>query len=375
MMVATRLFLIILALSSFPDAACMASLPDLAPLEATELHQQQRGWAILDARPKSAWQAGHIPGAHSFSWDDFTRSDDQGTPYRVWPAQDLAAVLAQMGIDENTPIVVYGDADKSWGGEGWVCWVLSWLGHRGLIRLLAGGIQAWQAQGLPVTNEPPKGDFNPSLFRVSLRPHTGIQPSGQGEKAASMILSRTRDAVEWLIRRFPKAYHLGEWQGWLLSRVDHRHPIALLAGGIQAWRSCGYPLRLTLEVGGTKPCRYQISLRPELDITAPELEGRGTSMVLIDTRSTMEWLTGHIPNAIHIPWTDFHSGKERRPLDPAALRKHFEDHGVDLSKPIVYYCAGGIRSGFAWAVHTMCGLPDAHNYEGGMEAWKRRSSK
>lgn len=375
MMVTAQSFLVILALSSSPGSACLASVPDLAPLEATELHQQRMSWAILDARPKSTWQAGHIPGAHSFSWDDLTRTDEKGTPYCVWPCQDLAAVLARMGINENTPIVVYGDADKSWGGEGWACWVLSWLGHRGPIRLLAGGIQAWQAQGFPVTSEPPKSESNPSLFRVGLRPQTDIQPSAREKKAALMVLSRARDAVEWLISHFPKGYHLAEWPGWLLFPSDHRHPITFLAAGIMAWRSCGYPLELALEDGETEPCRYQVSLRPELDMTAPKLEERGTSMVLIDTRSTMEWLTGRIPNAIHIPWTDFYSGRERRPLDPAALRKLLEDHRVDLSKPIVYYCAGGIRSGFAWAVHAMCGLPEAHNYEGGMEAWKRRSSK
>jgi thiosulfate/3-mercaptopyruvate sulfurtransferase len=46
-------------------------------------------------------------------------------------------------------------------------------------------------------------------------------------------------------------------------------------------------------------------------------------------------------------------------------------HGVDLRKPVVYYCTGGIRSGYAWMVHTLAGLPNGRNYEGGMEEWKR----
>lgn len=276
-------FLFVLAVFVFPATADNASVPDLALIEPNVLYQQKQGWAVLDARPKSAWQAGHIPGAQSFSWDDYTRTDEKGTPYRLWPSHDLAVTLARMGIDENTPIAVYGDADKSWGGEGWACWVLSWLGHRGPIRLLAGGIQAWRAHSYPVSTE--------------------------------------------------------------------------------------------LEKGEPTPAGYQVSLRPELNIEPSELEEKGATMVLIDTRSTLEWLTGRMPKAIHIPWTDFYTGKDRRPLDPAVLRKLFQDHGVDLSKPIVYYCAGGVRSGFAWAVHAVCGLPQARNYEGGMEDWKRRSSR
>jgi thiosulfate/3-mercaptopyruvate sulfurtransferase len=186
-----------------------------------------------------------------------------------------------MGIDENTPVAVYGDADKSWGGEGWACWVLSWLGHKGHIRLLNGGIQAWRTAGEPVTTEQ--------------------------EKSA---------------------------------------PNAVL---------------------------YQVSLRPELDIQASELEKKENSMVLIDCRSTTEWLMGHIPGAIHIPWDNFYTGKDHRPLGPDALRKLLADHGIDASRPIVYYCAAGVRSSYTWVVHTTCGLPPARNYKGGMEEWKRLS--
>lgn len=281
--IARLFFIFILAVFVFPATVRPASAPDLALMEPTELNQPTQVWAVLDARPKSAWQAGHIPGAHSFSWDDYTRTDDKGVPYRLWPTQDLVVALGRMGIDENTPVAVYGDADKSWGGEGWACWVLAWLGHRGPIRLLAGGIQAWQGQGYPVSTE--------------------------------------------------------------------------------------------LEREAVSPSSYRVELRPELDIQASELEEEGSSMVLVDTRSTMEWLTGHLPKAIHIPWTDFFSGKDRRPLDPDALRKLFQDHGVDISKPIVYYCAGGVRSGYTWAVHVTCGLPQARNYEGGMEDWKRCASR
>jgi thiosulfate/3-mercaptopyruvate sulfurtransferase len=36
---------------------------------------------------------------------------------------------------------------------------------------------------------------------------------------------------------------------------------------------------------------------------------------------------------------------------------------------VVYYCAGGIRSGYAWLIHHLAGLPEAVNFEGGMEEW------
>jgi thiosulfate/3-mercaptopyruvate sulfurtransferase len=265
-----------------PGTAASIATFDLAPMDPAQLAEKRESWIVLDGRPRSDYQAGHIPGAFSFSWEELTHTDEKGVPYRIRSPKEVARVLGGMGIDENSAVVVYGDANKSWGGEGWACWVLAWLGHKGPIRLMTGTVQSWQ-KGYPVTKE--------------------------------------------------------------------TSPMAVV------------------------PASYRVAPRMELDIDASELEKSGASMVVIDTRSTMEWLTGHLPSAIHIPWTDFYTGKDRRPLGSAELRKLLEDHGVNLGKPVVYTCAGGVRSGYAWAVHAMSGLPVPRNYEGGMEDWKRRSTK
>jgi thiosulfate/3-mercaptopyruvate sulfurtransferase len=259
------------------------SAANLGLIEPVALNGEQAKWVVLDARPKAEWQAGHIPGARSFCWENYTRTDEKGVEYRVLPPQQLATALAEMGIDEKTPVVVYGDADTSWGGEGWDAWVLSWLGHKGQIRLLNGGIQAWRARNLPLA----KGTEKPV----------------------------------------------------------------------------------------TKKARYQVTLNPRIDIATEELERRRASLVLVDVRSTLEWLKGRIPGAIRIPWDDFHTGKDRRPLPPAELKKLLARHGVNTAKPVVYYCAGGIRSAYTWLVHELAGLPDARNYEGGMAAWQKRDKK
>lgn len=252
-------------------------------IEPFALNSELQKYVVLDARPKSEWQASHIPGALSFSWENFTRTDDAGVPYRVLPPQEMAAALGAMGVDEKTSLVIYGDADKSWGGEGWAGWAFAWLGHTGSVRILNGGIQAWQNGGFTVTTDVPK----------------------------------TREKVAY----------------------NYKHA-------------------------------------PRWDISTAEIEQRKSPMVLIDTRSTMEWLLGKIPGAIHIEWNEFYAGADRRPLDAIAFRKLLKDHGVDTSKQIAYYCRGGIRSGYAWMVHQLAGLPDARNYEGGMEAWwKQHSAK
>ncbi len=270
-------------LASLVVAALSCGVPqgwalDLGSIEPPQLKAQLGEWIILDARPGKDWERDRIPGALSFSWEDHIQGNGSDGPYRLPTPERLASQLGKMGITESSPVVVYGDADRSWGGEGWNVWVLSWLGHKGPIRLLDGGIQGWRKRSYPLAagaaGEPPAG----------------------------------------------------------------RH--------------------------------YTMDLRSELNIEAVQLEDRGAPLSVIDTRSSIEWLTGHLPNAIHIPWTEFYAGKERRPIDGMALSRLLREHGVDLDKTVVFYCTAGVRSAYAWMVHTLAVSRTARNFGGGMSDWR-----
>lgn len=274
------LFIVFMTFAGFVDAVRAA---DIGLIEPAVLKEQQAQWIVIDARPRARWSEGHIPGAISLSWEDYTRTDEKGTPYRLWPAQELAEALGSMGIHERSAIVVYGDADTSWGGEGWDVWLLAWLGHQGPLRLLAGGIQSWKIAGLPIAT---------------------------GNEATK-------------------------------SRRAH----------------------------------YKFSVRPQLDITTDELKHAGDLYSVIDTRSTLEWIQGHLPNAVHIPWTDFYTGKDRRPIGRAAFVELLKKNNVNMDNTIVYYCTGGVRSGYTWLVHELAGWGAARNYVGGYEAWKKLPTK
>lgn len=272
------LLLILAPLSAaLADTAKTDARLDLGLLSIRELRADPSRWIVLDARPVAAFREGHLPNAHSFSWEDHTRNDERGVPYQPWPPEELASAFAAMGMTESSAVVVYGDADKSWGGEGWTCWVLEWLGHQGPVRLLDGGIESWTEAG--------------------------------------MKLETTEQSAA--------------------------------------------------------PAHYAVHLRAPIDVPLTELRANAESFCLIDTRSDAEWALGRIPGAIHIPWDEFHQGDDRRPVSGQELRALLREHGVSLDRPVVYYCAGGIRSAYAWLVHELSGLPPARNYEGGMEEWKR----
>jgi rhodanese-related sulfurtransferase len=74
----------------------------------------------------------------------------------------------------------------------------------------------------------------------------------------------------------------------------------------------------------------------------------------VDVREPYEWEAGRIEGAIHIPLASLMTGGEKGMIDPA--------------RPVVAVCRVGNRSELATMMLRARGY-DAHNLEGGMEAW------
>jgi thiosulfate/3-mercaptopyruvate sulfurtransferase len=103
---------------------------------------------------RTAYAAGHLPGAVYVDLDD-DLSDPAGfgAPGRH-PLPSPAAFrdrLEQLGINSGDLVVAYDDAGGINAARLW--WMLDNLGHRGGAAVLDGGLPAWQAAGLPLSDE------------------------------------------------------------------------------------------------------------------------------------------------------------------------------------------------------------------------------
>jgi hydroxyacylglutathione hydrolase len=114
-----------------------------------------------------------------------------------------------------------------------------------------------------------------------------------------------------------------------------------LEGGIDAWRSAGFPLA-------------QIHL-PTVQQVKQQLDA-GANLRILDVRGNDEWNAGHIEGAIHIMGGEL----------PKRLAELSPDDG-----PIAVTCAGGYRSTVAASVLERAGFTNVGNIVGGMTAWTR----
>lgn len=131
------------------------------------------GLAVLDARwdlgdndgGRSAYRAGHVPGARYVSWlDDISDPTDAVAGQLAGPA-DFARAMSAAGVGDASEVVAYDDNTIFMAAR--LLWALRIYGHD-RVRVLDGGWPAWVRSGGPVdTALPPAGaaHFTPAAPR------------------------------------------------------------------------------------------------------------------------------------------------------------------------------------------------------------------
>jgi thiosulfate/3-mercaptopyruvate sulfurtransferase len=104
---------------------------------------------IIDTRSPEAYAAGHIPGAISVSTYDYFVPNTKPEGMHAF-ANQAALLYGAAGITLNTPLIVYDDDTGVRVAR--ECWLLEYLGHRN-VRLLHGGLNAWQKCGGPISTK------------------------------------------------------------------------------------------------------------------------------------------------------------------------------------------------------------------------------
>ncbi|MFF9623098.1 sulfurtransferase [Streptomyces griseosporeus] len=109
---------------------------------------------------RAAYAAGHLPGAVYVDLDAELASAPG--PAGRHPLPDLevfGAAMRRAGVSASRPVVVYD------GGQGWAAarawWLLRWTGHPD-VRVLDGGLPAWQGELTTDVPRPEEGDFRPA---------------------------------------------------------------------------------------------------------------------------------------------------------------------------------------------------------------------
>ncbi|MFC9120611.1 sulfurtransferase [Streptomyces sp. NPDC057067] len=142
-------------------------------------------WQLGGPNGRAAYETGHLPGAVYVDLDsELAGPAGSGGRHPLPDPEAFGAVMRRAGVGQDTPVVVHD------GGQGWAAarawWLLRWAGHSD-VRVLDGGLAAWDGPLTTDIPEPAEGDFRPRPGALGL-----LDADGAAKLARSGLLLDAR---------------------------------------------------------------------------------------------------------------------------------------------------------------------------------------
>ena len=173
-------------------------------------------------------------------------------------------------------------------------------------------------------------------------------------------------------------------RAWWMFRVFGQPRVAVLDGGLGAWRREGRPLEPG-DPAPRPPGRFTARLDGTLVRDAPAVLEilRAGGAQLVDARSAGRFAGtepeprpglrgGHIPGSRSVPFQSLVDGSGRM-LEPEALRRLIRAAGVDPARPVVTSCGSGVTACAVALALEVAGTPEpVAVYDGSWTEWGGR---
>jgi thiosulfate/3-mercaptopyruvate sulfurtransferase len=162
---------------------------------------------------------------------------------------------------------------------------------------------------------------------------------------------------------------------WMLDNLGHDR-VALLDGGLKAWRAAGLPMSTEDRV--VAPRELRLADRWSNVVDRDELIGRLDDVTLIDARAAERYRgetepvdprAGHIPSAVNAP-AKIALGPDGLFLAPPDLAGQLRSVAPG-GRQIVASCGSGVTACHTALALRVAGMPDAMLYPGSFSDWSR----
>ncbi|MDJ0767940.1 MAG: sulfurtransferase [Ilumatobacter sp.] len=101
---------------------------------------------------RARYEDGHIPGAGFADLCADLADPDSAWQFAMPTPERFCAAMGALGVGDDSRVVLYDGTIAAWAARVW--WMLRWVGFD-RAALLDGGLQAWTAEGRPLSTEAP----------------------------------------------------------------------------------------------------------------------------------------------------------------------------------------------------------------------------
>lgn len=159
---------------------------------------------------------------------------------------------------------------------------------------------------------------------------------------------------------------------WWMFKVFGHDNVYVLDGGFPKWRL--EDRETTDESSQLAAGHFKSTFRPEWVVGYEDVQEcslKGTKLIL-DARGKAGYKVGHIPGSLSLPYELFLDPYTKVMKTPDELRALFAAENIDLSKPFISSCGGGITACILALAAYQAGAKSVAVYDGSWAEWSIR---
>ena len=166
---------------------------------------------------------------------------------------------------------------------------------------------------------------------------------------------------------------------WWLFRLMGKTDVAVLDGGLPAWRAAGGDTEDMPPVVRDRHMTVQRHAGLVRDVTQVAAASKLGDHTILDARSPARFRgdepepraglrAGHIPGSVNVHYRSLLAA-DGTMLPPDALRAVFSDAGADLQMPVITTCGSGVTAAILNLALERMGYPNHSLYDGSWAEW------
>lgn len=168
-------------------------------------------------------------------------------------------------------------------------------------------------------------------------------------------------------------------RAWWMFHLFGAHQVAVLDGGLDAWKAAGGGLESGKPVVRHRHFTVWADTSSVRDLAAVQDNLKTGAAQLVDARSAARFAgaepesrpgvrPGHIPGAKNLPYTELYNA-DGTIKDADGLKAAFAAAGVDPAKPLIASCGSGITASSIVLAATILGAKNPALYDGSWAEW------
>lgn len=161
---------------------------------------------------------------------------------------------------------------------------------------------------------------------------------------------------------------------WLILKMLGHSNVSVLNGGLNYWMTKGYSLSHdSTDLAGLKKEKFEAKIDNTTLVRDYDQIVSNEREVVLDARPDQIYESGHIPNAINVPYNELFDRKTGLLKTKEDLLTLFKKHKVDLTKPLVSSCMTGMTAIALTFALEQVGVKDVPVYIGSYTEYAQRT--